>query len=92
VADPADELQRMVGAGATLSEIVEYLRRAETFVLTPFNFMRLCYEAFGMPLDESRRLLELFDADMRPIPPPATVDQVGDSVLASYRERTGPTT
>jgi hypothetical protein len=91
VARLADELERMVGAGAPLSEILAYLRRSEAFVLTPFNVMRLFYEVFGMPLDESRRLLELFDADMQPVSPAATVDQVGDSVLASYRKRTGPT-
>jgi hypothetical protein len=80
--------KEMVTSGCGLTEIAESLRSSDTFVLTPFNLLRLAHEALGVSLTESRTLLEAFDANMNPIVPSSEVDRIGDAVFAPYRSGT----
>lgn len=77
----------MVMAGVALSKIVEFLRDEDEFVLTPFNFLMVFRQAVGVPMPDSRTMLEVFDADMNPLSSIGDVDRMGDRVLARYRSK-----
>jgi hypothetical protein len=81
-------VRNMISSGRRLSEVVEYLRNENDFVLTAFNFLRVVHEALGASLTEVRPLLEPFDASMNPIVPISEMDHIGDEVFARYREST----
>jgi hypothetical protein len=75
----------MVRSGCRFSEVAEALRSIDAFKLTPFNLLRVAYEALGVPVTESRALLKAFGENMVPIEPAAEVDRIGDVVLGPYR-------
>ncbi|WP_240980828.1 MULTISPECIES: hypothetical protein [Streptomyces] len=82
-----ENLRAMAAEGAGLLAMIEALRSDETFTLTPLHLLRVLNEAFGIPLRESRTLLEFFDPDLRPLVPDAEADRRAAAVLAPYVSR-----
>ncbi|MEV3993864.1 hypothetical protein AB0J57_33790 [Streptomyces sp. NPDC049837] len=77
----------MATDGAGLLALIEALRRDDTFHLTPLHLLRVLDEAFGIPLPESRGLLEFFGPDLRPLVPEAEADRRAEALLSRYVAR-----
>ena len=75
----------MIEGGATLSEVVEYLCERLRPSLTPFNLIFTIREAVGLSVPDLWRILELFDAEFRPIESVQHIDQVGEELFADVR-------
>ncbi|WP_322750859.1 MULTISPECIES: hypothetical protein [unclassified Frankia] len=79
-------IRRMVSTGRTFMDILEALRRDDSFVLTPFNLMRVLNEALGIPMIEVRQMLEMFDPALHPVASVFEINDRGESLFAQFRE------
>ncbi len=70
------EVRGLVADGCGLIVLLDHLRSAESFTLTPMNFMRVVQEATGIHWTKIRDLLAVFDPGLRPTVPPGEVEQL----------------
>lgn len=80
-----DGIRSMVLMGATFMDVVEALRRDNSFVLTPLNLIRALKEALNIPMVDIREMFEMFDADLYPIVSVAEINERGESLFVCVR-------
>lgn len=81
----AGEVRKMVSEGCSLIVVLEFLRSAESFKLTPLNFMRVLNEAAGIQMIESRELISMFDPEMSPVVSTADLELQWRSTIDARR-------
>ena len=77
----------MASSGASIREIIDYLRSSKSFSLTPMTFLAIAQEALNIPFAETRKLYEYLDTDLRPLSDDAKaeVDRLGNELLGELR-------
>ncbi|WP_157515776.1 hypothetical protein [Nocardiopsis trehalosi] len=78
-------LRRLVAGGATVMEVMRAFKESEACVTSPLNFIMVMRNDLGMPLGESRRILEVFDPQLDPLVPEDEVDAAYGHFLDKYR-------
>ncbi|WP_097866113.1 hypothetical protein [Streptomyces sp. rh34] len=72
---PIEDLREMAAEGAGVIAMIESLRGAEDFTLTPLRLLLALEEAFGIPWTEARDLLVSLDPDLHPVGPAEDVER-----------------
>ncbi|MEU3191852.1 hypothetical protein ABZ686_14695 [Streptomyces sp. NPDC006992] len=80
-------VRRMAIEGKSFTVIVADLCETESFAATPFNLMRVLYEALGADFHQARGMMEMYDASLSPLASAPEIDQAGEPLLSAYRER-----
>lgn len=78
---PIADLGDMAAEGAGIIAMIESLRGADDFTLTPLRLLLALKEAFGIPWTEARDLLVSLDPDLRPVGPAEDVERCFAALL-----------
>ncbi|GLY86077.1 hypothetical protein Airi02_040060 [Actinoallomurus iriomotensis] len=74
-------LRSLAAGGATFLEVLGYLAQRESRPVTPLEFLRVFQEELGISFVESRKMLEYFDPQMKPIVDRRLINERGRLLL-----------
>lgn len=77
------DIKSLASRGASFSEVLSTLTSQVGRPVRPLDFLRAAHENLGIPLAESREMLEYFNPSMEPIAAEESIDDRWRSILRS---------